>query len=118
MRRPIGYVVLASVILILAIVGAGAYFAGHRAGKGRACFEVALATSDSSGRSLSDLFVNEPGFQWDYSFWGQDCTLSLYTPARHGRWRYDLRSASLFADDDDAVRLFPARGRWQPSSAP
>jgi YD repeat-containing protein len=81
-------------------------------------YEVALATPDSHGVSLRTSILTKAGALTDYTFWGTQCTLSIgWTDGGNklgGRWRYDVPSATLFADDETAEKVFPAAGRWQP----
>lgn len=101
------------------IIALLAYEAGHRAGRGSACFEVALNTRDALGRSLKSEFMSKPDAQWSDDFFsGQHCTVGISFIERGrldgGRWRYVLEEAKLYADDENALRLFPASGLWRP----
>jgi hypothetical protein len=113
--RIAGAVAAVAAIAVTAI--AFTYGVAHRAGRGATCFEVAVSTQDTTGRSLRTHLLSRPGAKWDYSFWGGDCTISIYAPDGDGqlggRWRYVIDEATLYADDPDAVATFPAAGRWQ-----
>src|SRR5262245_3361076 len=97
-----GVLVLASVFL---------YMVGHRQGRGAACFEVAVGVRDSRGQSLRTVLLSLPGAVWDYTFWGSDCTMTIHAPTNAGwtggRWRFNLSSATLYSEDDDAQRVYP-----------
>ena len=99
-------------------VGLAGYGVGHRAGRGEACFDVATQVRDAHDRSLSSYLASRPGATTDYTFWGSDCTISIGFPEngvmRGGRWRYVLHDAKLYADDEAAMELFEAGGRWRP----
>ena len=89
-------------------------------GRGEACFQIATNTKAQSGRSIQIVLLSRPRAEWDYAFWGTHCTLTAAAPSDSGglvggRWRYVMASATLYADDDSALALLPAAGRWQPS---
>lgn len=94
------------------------YGVGHRRGRGATCFEVAVNTRDPDGRSLRSALLSREGATSDYTFWGTQCTITIVYPASGGRsgghWRYDVGNARLYADDDEALAVFPASGRWRP----
>lgn len=102
----------AFILFVAGIVGFGI---GHRRGKGRACFEVAIATRSADGSTLKEALLVKPGTRADYTYWGRDCTLTITlsdrTGMREGRWRYDVETATLFAEDESGHQLFPAAGR-------
>ncbi len=108
-------------LALLVAVQAGAlaftYEVAHRSGRGATCFEVATHTKDQSGMSLRTAVMARHGTTWEYSYWGSDCTISVVhseTQESLGHWRYVVASATLYADDEVAERVFPASGRWQP----
>jgi hypothetical protein len=115
-REVVSGVIVGSILVVVAL--AFTYAVAHRTGRGAACFDVAVNTKDSAGRSLRSLLLSRDGATWDYSFWGSDCTISLYAlqggKSTGGHWRYVVKDARLYADDDEATRIFPAAGRWQP----
>jgi hypothetical protein len=92
------------------------YVIGRRAGRGQSCFEMAVH-SVHRGSSLQAVIMAKPGAKWDYTFWGRDCTISIGWgeggSAIGGRWRYDIPTATLFADDSGAEAVFPGAGRWR-----
>lgn len=109
--------------LAVAVVVAALVFAwgvGHRQGRGEACAQIAANTKAQGGRSIQSLLLSRPHAEWDHSFWGTHCTLTAAALIEGGgrvggRWRYDMTTATLYADDDSALALLPAAGRWQPS---
>jgi len=113
-------------IALLIVAGAGvilySYAAGRRAGRGAMCFEVAIHSRDNLGRSLASELLAQPGARSDYTFWGTQCTVSVGFlrggQLVGGRWRYDPSRDALWADSAEAEALFPAAGRWQPSTVP
>lgn len=104
----------AGVVICLAVVGS--YLVGHRAGRGAACFQVAVNTPNQKGESLTSLLLSRPEVASDYTFWGTHCTISIALgsgeAAQGGRWAYFPGQAKLFAADAEADTLFPAAGRW------
>jgi hypothetical protein len=115
-RELVGGVTICAILIAAAM--AFTYGVAHRTGRGATCFDVAVNTRDSAGRSLRSLLLSRDGAKWDYSFWGTDCTISLHVfeggKNTGGRWRYVVEDATLYADDDEATRIFPAAGKWQP----
>jgi hypothetical protein len=104
-------------LVVVAVALALTYGVAHRSGRGAACFEVAVNTRDPTGNSLRTLLMSRPGAVWEYTFCGSRCTISIYVPGGgedFGHWRYILAEATLYADDANATRIFPAAGRWQP----
>ena len=113
------WVLLALTLVIGTVLVLFAYAAGHRAGRGSGCVEVALNTRDALGRSLKSEFMSKLDAQWSDDFFsGQHCTVGIGFVERGrldgGRWRYALEEAKLYADDENALRLFPASGLWRP----
>lgn len=49
-------------------MGVALYFAGHRAGRGSACFDIAVATRDHEGRTLRTTLLSRPRVRSDYTF--------------------------------------------------
>jgi hypothetical protein len=111
---------LASALGGAGILAAGlfTYGVGHRNGRGTACFEVAVGLRDRDGGSLRTLMMSRQGAAWDYTFWGKQCTVTIHAPdgsgSIRGQWRFDLWSATLYANDSDTMRVYPAAGMWQP----
>jgi hypothetical protein len=122
MKTRVAYVLAGVALgLLLAAVSMVAYAAGQRSGRGKTCYEVALSTPDAHGVSLRTGVMSNAELLTDYTFWGTQCTLSIGWTAGGkrlgGRWRYDVPSATLFADDETAEKVFPAAGRWRPRHA-
>jgi hypothetical protein len=109
----VGFTIVAAVLAGAGILG---YFVGHRAGRGSACLESALAVRDSEGRTLRTLLLSRASAQSDYTFWGTHCTISIGwstgASLEGGRWAYVPAEGALFADDESAFRLFPGSGRY------
>ena len=107
-------------IAIFALCGLSvfSYFSGVRKGRGQACFEVGVSIADQNGESLRSALMSRPGARWEYSFWGNQCTVSIgWEQEGHlvgGRWRFDLPTATLYSETEESEVLFPAAGRWQP----
>jgi hypothetical protein len=107
-------IALGGLIAVAALAGLAGMAVGHRMGRGSACLEVALATEGSDGSTLAESVMTRPAATVDYTFWGRDCTLTIaFDDGRErvaGRWRFDMESAQLFAEDDAATRMFPGAG--------
>lgn len=112
------WVLLALTLVIGSVLVLFAYAAGHRAGRGSGCVEVAINTVDGMGRSLKSEIMSKSNARWWDDFSGQHCTVGIGFVERGrldgGRWRYALEEAKLYADDENALRLFPASGLWRP----
>jgi len=107
-----------AVVSVVAAV-AFAWGVGHRQGRGEACFKIAVNTRVQGGRSIQSIVLSRQEAEWDYTFWGTHCTLTAAAPVEgggrvSGRWRYEMASATLYAEDDSAMALLPAAGKWQP----
>jgi len=117
-RRLLVLTLVCAFVGTVGAVGVGSYWAGHRAGRGAACFEIAVRTRDAEGRTLASTFLKRASAQSSYSFWGDACTLSIGFPTDNGvaggRWAFDLRTGQLFHVDEAGARLFPASGPWLP----
>jgi hypothetical protein len=116
-RRLVAVITLACVAIgVLGSVGVPSYWAGHRAGRGAACFQAATHVRDSDGRTLAATYLGLAGARADYTFWGQACTVSIGIPRQDGwiggRWVYDTEAGRLFHTDEGGARLFPASGMW------
>jgi len=116
-NKRLGLLLLSLVaVLTVALIAVFCYWAGRRVGYGACCYEVAMNTQDSQGRSLSSLFLSKPGAVSDYTCWGTHCSISIGYPSesgiKGGHWVYVPREAKVYANDDDAEKLFPGAGRW------
>jgi len=104
--------------VLVAIAVWFAYEAGHRSGRGQACFEVATNLQFQGRGSLATAVMSKPNARWDYNFWGTQCTITIAFDGPNGRsagqWRFDVPAATLYAEDDVAAALIPAAGRWSP----
>lgn len=114
-RRALTIIMVGSLGLALGALAGYSY--GHRAGRGAMCFETAVNTPDTQGRTLASTLLRRPGARSDYSFWGTDCTISIGFLEEGrlvgGRWRFEPARARLWADSPEGEQLFPAGGRWE-----
>ena len=67
MARKVAWV---GMLIALCGVVVGTYYSGRRAGRGAACFEVAIHIPDQDGRTLHSEFLSKPGSISDYIFLG------------------------------------------------
>ena len=115
-KRSKNVLVVLGSLALLSSTALASFLVGERVGRGRGCLSSALAWRGPTGLSIGKEVLSRPGSIVDYTFWGDNCSISAGFPSDSGwvggRWAYVPAKNLLFAVDSSGEALIPGLQSW------